>query len=133
MGTWDATSFGNDAANDWAYDLKKHKDLSHIERSLQHVLDVGDDYLDPDVAVEAVAAAEVLAWLRGKPTAANAYTEKIAKWVSAHPIEPSAAILQKALSVLERIQQESSELAELWEDDPEWTAAMTDLQDRLSS
>ncbi len=133
MGAWDATSFGNDTANDWAYDLEGCEDLSHIEITLQQVLDVGDDYLDADVASEAVAAAEVLAWLCGKPTPVNAYTEKIAEWVSAHPTKPPTATVQMALSVLDRIQREQSELAELWEDDPEWADSMTDLRNRLSA
>ena len=132
MGTWDATSFGNDTANDWAYDLEECNDLSHIENSLQQVLDVGDDHLDSDLATEAVAAAEVVAWLAGKPSPVNAYTEKIATWVAANPIRPSAEIKQMALQALERIQQDQSELLELWEGDPEWTAAMNDLRDRLS-
>ena|SRR5690606_22855797 len=132
MGTWDATSFGNDTANDWVYDLEECNDLSHIENSLQQVLDVGDDHLDSDLATEAVAAAEVVAWLDGKPSPVNAYTEKIATWVAANPIRPSAEIKQMALQALDRIQQDQSELLELWEGDPEWTAAMNDLRDRLS-
>jgi hypothetical protein len=51
MGAWDATSFGNDTANDWAYDLEECDDLSHIEATLQEVLDTGDDFLDSDAAV----------------------------------------------------------------------------------
>lgn len=133
MGAWDATSFGNDTANDWAYDLEGCDDLSHIETALQQVLDIGNDYLDADVASEAVAAAEVLAWVCGKPAPVNTYTEKIAAWVSSHPTKPSAATIQMALSVLYRIQGEQSELAELWEGDPEWTDCMTDLRNRLSA
>lgn len=131
MGAWDATSFGNDTANDWAYDLEECADLSYIEATLQQVLDAGDDYLDADIATEAIAAAEVLAWLRGRPTPVDAYTEKIADWVSAHPIEPPAVLIQKALLALDRVQQEPSELPELWEGDPDWTAAIADLRSRL--
>ena len=133
MGAWDATSFGNDTANDWAYDLEECNDFSHIEATLQKVLDTGDDYLDSDAAVEGIAAAEVLAWLRGRPTPVNAYTEKIASWVAAHPIQPPPAMLQKALSVLDRIQRQPSELPELWEGDPDWTASMADLHKRLTT
>lgn len=132
MGAWDATSFGNDTANDWAYDLEESDDLSHIEATIQQALEAGDEYLDADLASEAVAAAEVLAWLRGKPSTVNGYTAKIAEWVEAHPIEPSATILQQALSVLERIQGDASELAELWEGDEDWIQAMAGLRNRLS-
>lgn len=131
MGAWDATSFGNDTANDWAYDLEKSSDLTYIDRTLQKVLDAGDDYIEGPDAEEAIAAAEVLAWLRGRPTPVNAYTEKIAEWVAAHPIQPPAAITQKALSVIERIERQPSELPELWEGDSDWAASISDLRNRL--
>ncbi len=133
MGTWDATSFGNDTANDWAYDLIEGDDFTHIESTLDQALGVGDDYLDADVAVEAVAAAEMVAWLNGNPAAVNAYTEKIANWVHAHAVKPSGALVQKALMVVDLVQSETSELAELWEGDPDWTNAMADLKRRLSA
>jgi hypothetical protein len=130
MGAWDATSFGNDTANDWAYDLEECDDLSYIEATLQKVLDTGDD---SDAAVQGIAAAEVLAWLRGRPTPVNAYTEKIAAWVAAHPIQPPPAILHKALSALDRIHRQPSELPELWEGNPDWTASVADLRKRLTT
>jgi hypothetical protein len=133
MGAWDATSFGNDTANDWAYGLEETSDLSHIEATLQKILDAGDDYLDAPDAEEAIAAAEVLAWLRGKPVPVDAYTEKIAEWVAAHPIQPTPAIIQKALSALDRIQRQPSELPELWENDPDWAASMSNLRNRLTT
>jgi len=132
MGAWDTSSFGNDTANDWAYDLEECNDLSYIESTLQQVLNTADAYLDAEIATEAIAAAEVLAWLRGRPTPVDAYTEKIAAWVSAHPIDPPRELIQKAISVIDRIQQEPSELPELWEDDPDWIASMTDLRSRLT-
>jgi hypothetical protein len=133
MGAWDATSFGNDTANDWAYGLEETSDLSYIEATLQKILDAGDDYIEAPDAEEAIAAAEVLAWLRGKPTPVDAYTEKIAEWVAAHPIQPPTAIIQKALSALDRVQQQPSELPELWENDPDWTASISDLCNRLTT
>ena len=133
MGAWDATSFGNDTACDWLADFTESNDFSAVEAALQEVLDTGDDYLDSDEAVQAIAAAEVVAWLRGHPTAVDPYTEKLAAWVAAHPIQPSAALTQKALSALDRIEQPPSELPDLWEGDPDWIAAMSDLRTRLSS
>src|SRR4051812_34261367 len=105
MGAWDATSFGNDHANDWAYDLEKANDLSYIDATLKKILDAGDDYIEAPDAEEAIAAAEVVAWLRGRPTPVNAYTEKIAEWVAAHPNLPLTAITQKALSAIDRVQR----------------------------
>ena len=77
MGAWDATSFGNDTACDWLADFTESDDFSAVEAALQAVLDTGGEYLDSDEAVQGIAAAEVVAWLRGRPTTIDAYTEKL--------------------------------------------------------
>ena len=133
MGTWDPTSFGNDTANDWAYDLEECHDLSYIAATMQKVIDVQDQRLSARASEEAIAAVEVVAWLRGKPSALNAYTKKVAAWVEAHPLQLTSAIEQHALTVMDRIRQPPSELLELWGDDERWTAAMLDLRRRLTS
>lgn len=43
MGTWSHESFGNDTANDWAYELEDATDFSVIEAALQVALDEGDE------------------------------------------------------------------------------------------
>lgn len=133
MRAWDPTSFGNDSANDWAYALESSDGLPYIEEALQAVLHAGDDYVEAGDAEEAIGAAEVIAWMRGKPSAANAYTEKIARWVSAHPHSPPTALVQKALAVLDRVLRSPSELLDLWEDEPAWNASVEDLRSRLKS
>ena len=133
MGAWDATSFGNDTANDWAYDLEECKDLSHIEATLQKVIDVGSNYIEARDAEEAIAAAEVIAWLRGRPTPMNAYTEKIAAWVAAHPINPPTELIQKTLRALDRIRSDASELLELWEGNSDWNESVSNLRVRLTA
>ena len=74
MGAWDATSFGNDAANDWAHDLEESDDLSVIEEALQAILDLGDGDLGTGDSERAIAAAEVVAWLLGRPSELTAFT-----------------------------------------------------------
>ena len=65
MGAWSHEPFGNDDANDWAYELEDTEDLSHIEAALDVVLD-SDGYLEAPEASCAIAAVEVLAKLLGK-------------------------------------------------------------------
>jgi hypothetical protein len=133
MGAWNATSFGNDHANDWAYDLAEQSNgLSFIDATLQKILDLGEVCIGTSDGEEGIAAAEVVAWLRGRPTPVNAYTEKIAAWVTAQPVRPLDTITRKALAALDRIERQPSSLPELWDGDSDWTAAMSDLRNRLT-
>jgi hypothetical protein len=132
MGAWDASSFGNDTAIDWAYSLEQCSDFSCIEKALQRVLDAGNDYLEAPEAEEGVAAAEVIAWLQGWPGKVNTHPEKVATWVQAHPLRPSKTLVNLALDALDRVQGAQSELAELWEGNTKWKAAMRNLRTRLS-
>lgn len=132
MGAWDHTSFGNDDAVDWADELEQRDDLSLIEETLQTVIETGDDYLGAPEGQQAIAAAEVLAWLRGKRSPSTQYTERVEAWVEANPLNPPAALLKRAIRVLKRIEREPSEVMELWEGKPEWTEWMQQLRARLS-
>ena len=95
MGTWSHEPFGNDTANDWAYDLEGKTDFSLVAQAIQNVLDNGADYLDSDVAVEAVAASEVLAKALGRGTQSDAYTEKVDAWLRSVATKPSSSRLPR--------------------------------------
>ena len=130
MGAWSHEPFGNDTANDWAYDLEETKDMSHIEAALDRVLEQGSDYLEAPNAEEAVGAIEVLAKLLGRGTQSDTYTEKVDVWVKSIAQKPSPALLQKARKVIERVLAEDSELLELWQDSEdfkEWQESMAKL------
>lgn len=134
MGAWDTGIFDNDTACDWAHGLKDVRDHGLIERTLDAVLDAGDDYLEAPEAEEALAAAETLARLRGRGGVRNAYTEAVDAWVAAHPGPPSPALLDKAQRAVARVLGVDSELRELWEDSDDadaWRQAVEDLLARL--
>lgn len=134
MGAWDTGIFDNDTACDWACGLKDAHDRALIERTLDAVLDVGDDYLEAPEAEEALAAAETLARLLGRGSVRNAYTEAVDAWVAAYPGRPSPELLDKARRAVARVLGADSELRELWEDSDDadaWRQAVEDLQARL--
>jgi len=136
MGTWSHEPFGNDSANDWAYDLEDQSDLSLVVKAIQAVLDNGDDYLDSDLAVEAVAAAEVLAKALGRGTQSDAYTEDVDRWVKSLTVRPTPDVLSKANAALARILGPDSELRELWEESDDfdkWHSSVTALQAAIGS
>ena len=133
MGAWGSRAFDDDTANDWAYELEDVGDLSLVDSALTEVEEVGDDYVDGDVACCALAACEVLTRLRGKPGYCDAYTEKVDLWVSDHPLEVPSFLLERARRAVDRITSEGSELRELWEEAGagEWRAGVEDLRRRL--
>jgi len=134
MGTWSHESFGNDTANDWAYELEDATDFSVIETALQVALDEGDEYLDADLAMEAIAAVEVIAKRLGKGTQSDVYTEKVDQWLETISEQPSDDLLSLAKRVLERIVADDSELKELWLESDEyelWLGNIQQLKDAL--
>lgn len=135
MGTWSHESFGNDTANDWAYELEDATDFSVIEAALQVALDEGDEYLDADLAMEAIAAVEVIAKRLGKGTQSDVYTEKVDQWLETISEQPRDDLLSLAKRVLERIVADDSELKELWLESDEyelWLGNIQQLKDALN-
>ena len=134
MGTWSHESFGNDTANDWAYELEDATDFVVIEAALQVALDEGDEYLDADLAMEAIAAVEVIAKRLGEGTQSDVYTEKVDQWLETISEQPRDDLLSLAKRVLERIVADDSELKELWLESDEyelWLGNIQQLNDAL--
>lgn len=134
MGAWGHLAFDNDSANDWAYDLEEAEDLSLVEAAFAELEAVGENYLDQDIACHALGACEVLARLQGQAGYTNAYTEKVDRWVAAHKVNPSAALLVRASAAIDRILAANSELRELWDegdDGDTWRKSVEDLRLRM--
>lgn len=136
MGTWSHEVFGNDSACDWAAGLAEGEGLGPIEAAIAAVMDAPAGLLDASLAEEALAAAEVLARLRGHAGERSAYTEALDAWVQRTRLEPPPALVQQALAALQRIGDADSELRESWaEADQEaaWQATLADLRRRLDA
>ena len=135
MGAWSHESFGNDEACDWLADLREGSDLRPAEAAFDEVLTVGGGNLEARQAVEAIAAAEVLARILGRFGVRDAYSERIDAWVTQVRLKPSPDLISKARRALDRVLVVPSELMELWEEDGEpsdWRAAVNDLRGRIS-
>ncbi|ESK55721.1 DUF4259 domain-containing protein [Acinetobacter tjernbergiae] len=134
MGTWSHEPFGNDTANDWADELEDVTDFSVIEATLQTALDEGQEYLDADVAMEALAAIEVLAKSLGHGTQTDVYTAKVDEWLETVSLKPSTDLLLKAQQVLVLVLSDQSELKDLWQEADDydiWLASIQQLKDAL--
>jgi len=135
MGAWGELAFDNDTSNDWAYGLEEVNNLTLVESALAELEAIGAEYLDSNVACNALAACEVLARLRGNFGYRNEYTEKVDDWVTEHPTQSEKALLQRAQQAIQRILSQNSELRDLWEegDDDSWRKSVEDLRQRLTS
>ncbi len=136
MGSWDVGSFGNDGAVDWTYGLEKVRDLSYVEAALDRVLAQGiADEVPADAAESAIAAAEVIARLKGNWGEEDSYSQTADAWVRAHRIAPPPALVAKTVAALDRVVAAPSELLELWNEAEEqggWVEAVAELKRRVA-
>lgn len=136
MGTWSHEPFGNDTACDWAAALADGDSLRPVEQAIEAVARAPAGDLDADIAVEALAAAEVVARLRGRPGEDSAYTAPVDAWVLRTRHQPPAALVRGTLAALDRIVGADSELHALWAEGDEladWLASIDDLRRRLAA
>ncbi len=123
MGTWAAGSFGNDAALDFAADLK---DFAALRGTLIK-FEKKSGELDADEASVALAACDLLAAAIGRPPADLPDGSEFRKQ------KVSDDLLDSAKRIVKRV-REKSELAELWSeaDDAEWQTELDGLLHRLT-
>lgn len=129
MGTWSTGILDNDDAVGWFRRLGGGDDLHRIEAALDRVLDVGDDYLEAPEAQQAVAAAEAVARLHGRPDPDAPSSD----WPGTR-VHAARHLLEKARQVVDRILTPPSELQELWAESPDfaiWKRSLDQLIRRL--
>ncbi|MFE5796918.1 DUF4259 domain-containing protein [Streptomyces sp. NPDC056503] len=128
MGTWDIGPFDNDTAADFSYRVDEAADGRKAEvllTAFREVTGTGEDYLDADLSMEAVAsAALVAAQCPGGEPVTTSYGPK--KPLGVLPAELRA----EAVAALDRVLAEPSELLELWEEsgDETWQAGVRELR-----
>jgi hypothetical protein len=120
MGAWGHGTFDNDTAMDWIVQLTVAHDVSFLRESF-------DDGVDED----ALAAAEVVAALRGRPV--EGLPDDVSEWIRLHPVTVTDDLLRAARDAVARV-KDDSELKELWEESTwleSWYEAVDDLLRRL--
>lgn len=132
MGTWDIGPFDNDTAADFSYRVDEAPDGERADvllAAFREVTDTGDEYLDADLAMEAVAAAALLAaQCPGGEPVTTSYGPKKPLGVLPGELRP------QAVAALDRILAADSELLELWEESgaDEWKAGVLRLREVLA-
>jgi hypothetical protein len=130
MGTWDAGSFDNDDAADWANEFTDAPSRVLIEDALKAVTQIGGEYLEAPECSMAIAAAEVVAALHNAPL--PQLSGEIRQALGTGKINLDRNLIDLAVKAIERVRSDS-ELKDLWEEgEPsDWLAAVNDLEDRL--
>lgn len=128
VGVWGPGSFENDGALDWLGILTEGTRLDPVADAFATV--EAAEYAEAPDAEAAVAAAEIVAALLGRPS--RSLPDEASAWVRAHPAMPSGTLVARASAALARIRSDS-EVKDLWEegDASEWVACMDDLARRL--
>ncbi|NEC68175.1 DUF4259 domain-containing protein [Streptomyces sp. SID9727] len=126
MGTWDVGPFDNDTAADWCGGLDDAAPEARegmVRAALAETAGTAD-YLDSDVANEAIAAAAlVAAQCPGGAAADSAYGPD-------EPLPDLTGLRELALRALDRVLTEPSEALELWEEaeDGPWHTEVNQLR-----
>lgn len=131
MGAWGIDSFENDCAGDWVSDLAYEDDgLELIIATLSEAADNIEGYLEEPVGAEALAAAEVVAAMFGKPC--KGLPVEVSDWL-AQNVRRDDNLKKMALKAVEVVKTKS-ELMELWKESEEfnlWISSVEELSSRL--
>ena len=129
MGTWGTGAFDNDGAADWAFAFDDGATAAHVNRPIRRLAKRRHGAeIDLDDALEAVAAAEVIAAARGH--GGRGVPKSVRHWIAETGYAPDEALSAAAAAVVDRVAA-AGELRDEWGDDPRWSKAMADLARRL--
>jgi hypothetical protein len=133
MGAWGVGAFENDSAADWIADLPAALPQT-LRLTLRPVIAIEPDlYLDERDSSEAIAAAEVIAAMAGRPGDAVLRNPEVAEWAQEHSEWLDPDLVRDASAAVDRVHT-SSELRDLWSESADyelWLAALDDLRRRL--
>lgn len=130
MGAWGTRNFENDGSQDWIFDLMDNKDAGMVSDTLARVLN-NDENLEISDCEEALAAAEVVAALAGKPS--EDFPEDPLEQLDVLNIIVTSALRQQAIATVQKIQT-ASEMKAQWDDQGQidaWNGVLNNLVQRL--
>lgn len=128
MGISGMGPFDNDEAAHWLDKLVSQKTLKAVGSALKRATQ--SEIPDTKTAILAVAAAETLAAIGGKP--AKRTPSQLKEWVQANEFSPEPSLTSAAHQALRKILAES-ELPPPWENHASWSKAIQALLKRLPS
>ncbi|MBC6605913.1 DUF4259 domain-containing protein [Hymenobacter sp. BT188] len=131
MGTWGYYNFDNDAAADFAEDFRDNHNEAKLLEALVAVAEE-EDHIDGDAASEALAAAEIVAAILGKPS--RDFPADLIPVIKKLDASESADLREMAQQAVQAVAKKS-ELQEMWsknEAAEDWQHTQKDLLHRLT-
>ncbi|HEX6106490.1 MAG TPA: DUF4259 domain-containing protein [Gemmatimonadales bacterium] len=131
MGAWGVGTFENDEASDWIYQLEETTDAELLTSTLRAAAEP-EGYLEAPTCSEALAAAEVVAALVGRPS--PDLPEEVRSWVAAHRVRVPDDLRALSVRAIDQVAADS-ELKELWaetKEQREWADRLEELRGRLA-
>jgi hypothetical protein len=127
-GAWGIGPFENDDALDFVSQLQEYDSYRAIWLPFGDIID-SDTYIDATIGAQTIAAAEVVAALRGKSR--PALPDDLANWVKSKNWSGDVKLVGTAEMCLKKVLDPSrSELAQLWKETDQydaWLAAGEEL------
>ncbi|MGC4006776.1 MAG: DUF4259 domain-containing protein [Pirellulales bacterium] len=130
MGIWAHGAFENDDALDWIGELETARDGAVLAKAFDAVSQARQGEIDVSSAATALAAAEVVAALAGRPQ--MDLPEEVTAWVAGQQ-PPRLELLAQAQHVAQRVMHDS-ELRDRWAesgDETGWQLEVAGLLRRL--
>lgn len=135
MGMFSKDLYESDIAVEFIASFVDEESFSFLRRAVEHA--ITDDFLDYEVAVEAVVALEIIAAIKGNENEELPLFEEISKEELVEKYESKVSnylmtLCEDALAILRRDEDSGvyEELEENGEFD-EWIALLDDLEERL--
>ena len=136
MGAWGPGIFANDDAAGWALRIADSADVGELSAALAEAAEASPRWLEAPSGSIALAAAEVVAAMIGRPS--SALPHDLADWVAMRRDAVGPHLVDLANRAVAAVVQDTgqSELRQLWDDAaPDdrsaWLAAVADLKSRL--
>jgi len=135
--TRDVGAFDNAMAGMWLETLQERKPSSWAGTTIRDALSIPPPKKLPAINAQyAVASAELVALLKGRPGRTTHYPLALTEWLKSHAQQPGSVLVANAVLALERIVTPPSGLLEVWTERgqaSEWLAAIDDLKARIVS
>lgn len=133
MESWGTGPFENDDALDWVEELEEATDLSLIVETVRAASEAGEGGLDTGTGKRALAAAETVARMLGRP--GRDLPEEVEVWAKMNPLWVSDGLVEKCRRLAQHALAEGSGLDRRWretDDHESWRQATEDLLSRLA-